>query len=228
MPLVFLMIGSAVCWTLFDRSQFLVRKRFDASDTAILSQVSPVVAVLALYILIGESFTSQKLIAAACIIAANGLVLADRTKAITGLVIVMGLWIFTLQGLAIAFDKIVSPHFAIFLYAALLYGLPGLLNLLLPPLSSSTLFAELRIHGWKLPLLALIDVLGAFFYLAAFRIAEGGSTIIILASVPVLSVLLGLPIRSLVWNLSAALTLLSGLGYLRYGARLLGPSASSL
>ncbi len=51
-----------------------------------------------------------------------------------------------------------------------------------------------------------------------------GKTTTFFQMLTILSVLLGLPIRSLLWNAAALLTVASGVGYLQYGSRLLNHS----
>ena len=187
------MLMASCFYALYDRTQFAVRKYLEASEAALLSQISPVASLLMLWVFLGEQPTSSKILAAAIIITGNGVVMmpngVHRVTFRRGTL--LGVFSFGSLGIALAIDKLGSSGFPVPLYAALIYGLPALLNITVPPLSWRTLKNEARGTLGKIFVLAALNVIGTLGFLLAFRTEEGGKVLLIVSTAALLSVLMG-------------------------------------
>lgn len=192
--LVVAMLIASCFYSLYDRTQFAVRKYLEASEAALLSQISPVASLLTLWIFLGEEPTVSKILAAVLIITGNIVVMMPNggRRVIFRKGTILGVFSFGALGIALAIDKLGSSGFPIPIYAALVYGLPVLVNITTPPLSVKTMKDEAHGILGKLFVLAALNVIGAFGFLFAFRTGEGGKVLLIVSTASLLSVLMGI------------------------------------
>lgn len=189
----FTTLAISICfYALYDRTQFAVRKYLEASHAALLSQITPVCSVLTLWLLAQEQLTPGRMVAMSFIVIGNGIVSEGGWSGWKKQGVLLGLFSFGSLGVAFALDKIASTTFPVPVYAFCVYLLPALFNALIPPISPVILRKQAQGTLGKLFLLAATNVLGAVFYLLAFKTGEGGPVIMIVSSSLIIAVLMSI------------------------------------
>ncbi|MBT3293021.1 DMT family transporter [Candidatus Peregrinibacteria bacterium] len=183
---------SVFFYALYDRTQFAVRKYLQASETALLYQISPVASLLTLWLFLGEEPTLIKILAALFILLGNGIALGPTKSNILKRGVILGLFSFSVLGIALAIDKLGSSIIPIPLYAAAVYALPTIFNISVPPMQIKTIIFESKGKLLKILLLAISNVAATLFLYSAFRLGDGGTVLLIVSSSTLLSVLFGI------------------------------------
>lgn len=188
---VALMLLSTVFYAVFERTQFYARKHIEASTLTILFRFIPVVSVVAAVLFYGDNLTPMRVIAIALIVMGNLLVVFHRQGLRLSAGLPYALVAAISLGLAWANDKHTSVGFSLSLYAFLIWTIPTIYNVLIPPLSLQTLHREFVIGGWKIFLLAVLNVFDYYFLLKALSLADTSQVIPVQSSSTILVVLFG-------------------------------------
>lgn len=212
--------GAVAVYTVYNRFQFTMRRMVEASDAALISQIAPVASLIALYIVAGEELTMAKSLAALCILGGNALIVWQPGGGTSVRGLVMALLLFVCLGIGFAMDKIASASVSLPFYMLLIYFLPAVLTGLTPPIAPSALKKESASALLMLLLLAAVTVIGGLAGLQAFRLAEGGSVILLNSSSSTLTVLLGIVVLReydrLLRKMIAALLVFAGICVLAF------------
>ncbi|GAC1356258.1 MAG: hypothetical protein NVSMB38_37630 [Ktedonobacteraceae bacterium] len=186
-----LTLVATVCYGLSDRLLFTVSKSIEASLLTIIDKLTPVVTFVASGIFLGEGFTLKKLVAVVCILLGNLLVVYKSTVIKFDRAFFLALFAAACLGIGLTIDKRISIAYALPVYAFINFFVPSLYNIFLPPLAFGTIAREFKGAFWKITLLAAMSVLGYYFTLKAFSLAEASKVVPIMSSSTILVVLAG-------------------------------------
>lgn len=186
-----LTVAATVCYGLSDRLLFTVSKSIEASLLTIINKLTPVVTFVASLVFLGEGFTLRKLVAVVFILLGNLLVVYRSTVIKFDTAFFLALFAAACLGIGLTIDKRVSIAYALPMYAFINFFAPVLYNTFLPPLALSTITREFKGAFWKIALLAAISVLGYYFTLKAFSLADASRVVPIMSSSTILVVLSG-------------------------------------
>lgn len=186
-----LTIIATICYGLSDRLLFTISKSIEASLLTIIDKMTPVVTFVASLVFLGESFTLRKLIAVIFILLGNLLVVYKSTVIKFDKAFFLALFAAACLGVGLTIDKRISIAYALPVYAFINFFMPSLYNTFLPPLPLNTITRELKGAFWRIALLAAISVLGYYFTLKAFSLADASKVVPIMSSSTLLVVLAG-------------------------------------
>lgn len=186
-----LLIGGAVLgYGLYERSHFLARKHLDASTTAVLFRLSPVIAFVGSLLFLHEPMTLSKVVGAVLLISASLAIVHKNPQLQLNRSVGIALFSATMLGLAWMLDKPASVHIPASIYTTAMWILP-LPLIAFPALTLKQLATEFRIGGWKVALTAFLNVLAFFLYLKALAMTDASRVIPIVSSSATLVVLGG-------------------------------------
>lgn len=175
---ILLMLVSTVLYALFERSQFYARREIEASRLAVIFRLIPVVALGASVVFLGEAITVTKLVATALVVGGSLLVVDLRVQWKVGRGLLYALVAAFALGLAWTNDKQASVGYSLSLYALLIWWIPIVYNVLIPPIPLKTLKRELVIAGWKpIALLAFVNVFDYYALIKALSLGEASRVI---------------------------------------------------
>lgn len=186
-----LTVVSTICYGLGDRLAFTVSKSIEASLLTIIDKLTPVVTFVASLIFLGESFTLKKLVAVVLILLGNLIVVYKSTIIKFDTPFFLALFAAACLGIGLTIDKRISIAYALPVYAFINFFAPTLYNTFLPPLAFSTIIHEFKGAFWRISLLAAASVLGYYFTLKAFSLADASRVVPIMSSSTILIVLAG-------------------------------------
>ena len=186
-----LTIISTICYGLSDRLLFTVSKSIEASLLTIIDKLTPVVTFVASLIFLGEGFTLKKLIAVVFILLGNLLVVYKSTVIKFDTPFFLALFAAACLGIGLTIDKRISIAYALPVYAFINFFAPALYNTFLPPLGFHTIAQQFKGVYKSIALLAVISVLGYYFTLKAFSLADASKVVPIMSSSTILVVLAG-------------------------------------
>ena len=186
-----LIVGATLGYGLYERSHFLARKELDASTTAILFRLTPVITFIGAILFLREQLTITKLLGAATLIGASLVVVHKNPKLQASRAVWIAIFAATMLGLAGVFDKPASLGIPANLYSIALWGL-SLLIVAFPSISLSQLKTEFIIGGWKVALTAFLNVVGFVFYVQALSLADASLVTPVTSSSGTLTVLAGI------------------------------------
>lgn len=188
---ILLIAAAALFYGLYERTHFLARKHIDASTTAIIFRLSPVIAFIGSLIILKESIELPKLMGAAFLLGSSLLVVHKNPQLKAHRALWIALFSASALGLAWMIDKPASVGIPASFYSVILWTLP-LLIIAFPSLSIHQLAKELKIGGWKIALTAFLNVFGFVLYLKALALADASQVILIAQSSATLVVLGGI------------------------------------
>ncbi len=186
-----LIAAATLGYGLYERTHFLARKHIDASTTAILFRLSPVVTFIGAILFLHEPLTITKLVGAAILIGASLVVVHKNPKLQANRAVWIAIFAAVMLGLAGIFDKPASFGLPANLYSVALWGL-SLLIVAFPSISFSQLKTEFIIGGWKVALTALLNVVGFVLYVQALSLADASLVTPVTSSSGTLTVLAGI------------------------------------
>ncbi len=186
-----LTVISTIFYGLSDRLLFTVSQSIEASLLTIIDKLTPVVTFVASCVLLGEGFTFKKVIAVVFILLGNLLVVYKSTVIKFDKAFFFALISAACLGLGLTIDKRISLAYALPVYAFINFFTPALYNMFLPPLPFRTVTRELKGAFWQIALLAAMSVLGYYFTLKAFSLAEASKVVPVMSSSTILIVLVG-------------------------------------
>lgn len=186
-----LIAGATLGYGLYERTHFLARKELDASTTAILFRLNPVITFVGAIFFLHEPLSVAKLAGAALLIGASLLVTHNNLKLRASRAVWIAIFAATMLGLAGIFDKPASVGIPVNFYSAALWGL-SLIVVAFPSISLSKLKTEFIIGGWKVALTALLNVIGFVFYVQALSLADASLVTPVTSSSGILTVLAGI------------------------------------
>ncbi len=188
--LILTVVGT-ICYALSDRLLFTVSKSIEASLLTIIDKLTPVVTFVASCVLLGESFTLKKVVAVVLILLGNLLVVYKSTVIKFDTPFFLALFAAACLGIGLTIDKRILIAYALPVYAFINFFVPALYNTFLPPLAFSTIAREFKGVFWRIALLAVASVLGYYFTLKAFSLADASRVVPIMSSSTILVVLSG-------------------------------------
>ena len=186
-----LTVLATICYGLSDRLLFTVSKSIEASLLTIIDKLTPVVTFVASLIFLGESFTLKKLVAVVFILLGNLLVVYKSTVIKFDTPFFLALFVAACIGIGLTIDKRISIAYALPIYTLINFFVPMLYNTFLPPLPFRIIAQQFKIAFWRVALLAAISVLGYYFVLKAFSLADASKVVPIMSSSTILVVLAG-------------------------------------
>lgn len=190
-PIIGLTILAIIMYGIFERTQYFIRKRVEASVTSILFQLAYVVSFSLSIIVLGESFTVPKAAGAGLIIGGN-LLIAFKNKQLK---FDRGWWWALVPPIAIGvawtIDKVASSYYPLSLYSTLIWA-AGIIIIVLPKISVRELGWELKNAGGRVWVMAVLSVGNYYLLLKALSMQEASRVIMVFATQGVLVVLAGI------------------------------------
>ncbi|MFA6183694.1 MAG: DMT family transporter [Parcubacteria group bacterium] len=188
--IILLVLLSIILYGTYERIQFYARKEIEVSTITVLFRLAPAITFISSILVLGESFSTKKLIGVILIITATILASYKKTTIKFSKALITVLICAMMLGIAWTIDKkVMSTEFSPQFYSLLIWAAP-LLYIYLPRIPRQDLKTEIYTGSWKIPLLALINVLGYYFQLKATSLADV-SVVIPLISVSTIFIVLG-------------------------------------
>ncbi len=217
LPWIFMVIGMFM-YAMFERGRFLVAKLLDVSILITVENLSLVVAFVGSVFLYSEALTTNKAIGAFLIITSLVLIGFSKTKiknfSLRGLGIAILISVFL--GLGWLLDKKGALYFNPTTYTLLGWTVP-LIFIYLPYFNIKDAIKEAKSSGWKVILMAALNVIGYYLQLKALEIGDATRVIPIVQSYAIFTVLLGIFLlkeKDNLWKKLIAATLAFMGGYL--------------
>lgn len=188
---IVLTIVATLCYSFGDRVVFVVSKSIEASLVTIIDKLTPVVTFVASLIFLGESFTWLKLVAVMFILLGNLLIVYKSAAIKFDVPFLLAVLSAVVLGIGLTIDKHISVAYALPVYAFINFFAPALYNTFLPPIGFSTVIREARVAFWRIAVFAVASVLGYYFTLKAFSLADASRVVPIMSSSTLIVVLAG-------------------------------------
>lgn len=186
-----LILFAIVSYGLYERTHFSARKYMDSSTITILFRLAPMVAFIGSLIFFKESITLRQFVGAALLLSSALLVIHKNPHLKMHRPLLIALFSALMLGIAWMLDKPGSQGLPASLYSFIVWVAPlGIIAL--PSLSIKHLRREAIIGGWKVALLAFLNVLGYFVYLKALSLEDASKIIPITSSAGTLTVIAGI------------------------------------
>lgn len=186
--LIFLAV---VSYGLYERTHFSARKHLDASTIAILFRLATLIAFIGSLLFFKERISVWQLFGAASLLSSAALVIHKNPHLRLHRPLFIALFSAVALGVAWMLDKPGSQGLPASLYSFIIWVAPlGIIAL--PSLSFKQLRREAIIGGWKIALLAFLNVFGYFIYLKALSLENAARIIPITSSTGTLTVLAGI------------------------------------
>lgn len=186
-----LILLAVVCYGLYERSHFSARKHIDASTITILFRLAPLVAFAGSLAFFREHISGQQLLGAALLLSSTALVIHKNPHLRMRRPLFIALFSALTLGIAWMLDKPGSQGLPASLYSFIMWVAPlGIIAF--PKLNLKQLRREAVIGGWKVALLAFLNVFGYFIYLKALTLESATKIIPITSSSSTLTVIAGI------------------------------------
>lgn len=187
---------ATVFFGMYDVFQFFGRKHLEASQSTMLFQLAPIVTFLVAAVFLGEPFTLLKASAIGLVVLGNIVALYRRSGSVS--LRGVGYMLLTAFGLGCAYvaDKFALPHYPLPLYAFITYLVPTIycFFVLLARREVAVIKEETTRGSWRIPILAILGVLGYYFALKTFLLVDVSKAIPVMYSSTILTALLGIVI----------------------------------
>ncbi len=171
-----LLIVSGIAYGLFQRYHFGIRKHIEASVMPIIVMPSGIVGFALAVIWLGEAVTINKLLGYGLIIVATFLVVRPKKGIPINWHSVAAFAIGASLSIAATIDRKVSVNFSSAItYTAVLLFFHALITYI-PYVPVGAIKNEVKSHGWRIPLLAAINVASLVFLISALKLA--GATLV--------------------------------------------------
>ncbi len=186
-----LIILAILCYGLYERWQFIARKRIEASSYAILTRLTPVVAFLGSIFFLRESITAAKVAGVLLITTASLLLVYKNTKLRFDRGLMFGLVCIALIGSAAFIDKPASAHLPASLYSFIVWFFPTFI-VALPRVDIRQFIREFHSGGWKVMVAAFLNVVGYIIFVQTLKLADASRVIPIVSANGIVVVLGGI------------------------------------
>ena len=188
---LFFIVLAIVSYGLYERSHFTARKHIDSSTITILFRLAPLIAFIGSLLFFKERLSVMQLFGAGALISSAALVIHKNPHLKMGRPLLIALFSALMLGVAWMLDKPGSQGLPASLYSFIMWVAPvGIIAF--PSVSLKQLRREVIIGGWKVVLLAFLNVFGYFIYLKALSLEEAIKIIPITSSTGTLTVLAGI------------------------------------
>jgi|GEM_PF-3488166 len=211
--IVILMILSGAGYGIFQRYQFSIRQHIEASVMQLIVTPTSIVGFALAVLFLGETITPLRILGYSLIIASAMLVIKRKGMKLKFSRYVVGaLIIGSALSIGLTLSRAVAPSFSSVLVYTLFIAFAQTMACFLPIVKLKDIQIEAKIHTWKLPFLAVVNLGALFCTIAAIRLAPATKVIPVTASNVVLMTLLGIILlkeRDRVWIklFAAALTM---------------------
>ena len=176
-----LIAGAALGYGLYERTHFLARKHLEASTTAVLFRLSPVIAFVGSIVFLHESLSLLKLLGAILLIGASLTIVRKNPNLRINHAVRIAIFSAAALGGAWMLDKPASAGIPVSFYSTAMWALP-LPLIAFPAMNMKQLQKEFRIGGWKVALTAFLNVFGFVLYLKALSMADASRVVPIISS----------------------------------------------
>jgi drug/metabolite transporter (DMT)-like permease len=186
-----LITGAILAYGLYERSHFLARKQLDASTTAILFRLNPVITFVGALLFLREPFSWDKGIGGALLIGASFVLVHKNPSLRASKAVWIALFSAIALGLAGVLDKPASAELPASLYSVMVWG-GSLPVVAFPAISLRQIKKEFTIGGWKTAVTALLNVCGFILYINALGLADASRVNPVVSSSGTLVVIAGI------------------------------------
>ena len=194
-PLAYIyLLIAALGYGLFERWRMRASQLVDASSGAVISNIGVVIAFIGSVVLAGESLRLEQVAGALLILFALLLVSYQKkngASSISPRAVMGALGIYALMGLGWMFDQSGSRSFSPSFYMMLVWTVPFIF-LVFPIISRKELLQVSRDAGWKLLVLASLNVIGYYLQALALEIEKASFVIPVVNFSTLVAVLSGM------------------------------------
>lgn len=188
---ILLILLAVVSYGLYERSHFSARKHIDASTITILFRLAPLIAFVGSLVFFKERVSAWQLLGTVSLLSSAVIIIHKNPHLKMHRPLLIALFSALMLGIAWMLDKPGSQGLPASLYSFIVWVAPlGIIAL--PSLSLKQLRREAIIGGWKVALLAFLNVFGYFIYLKALSLEGAAKIIPITSSAGTLTVLAGI------------------------------------
>ena len=191
--LLILLFVSGLSYGIFQRYQFTLRKTVEVSVFQTIATPASVVGYILAIAWLGESISLLKCIGYGCILAGLLIVINPKKSDFVFNKSVVAIFLIT-SALSIAgtIDRRVSPQFSSALTYVTILWLFQVVAVGLPFIPLKIMRSELKLHRWRVPLLAATNALALLLTITALRLAPVSRVLPILSSNVIFIALLGI------------------------------------
>ncbi len=213
--LLLLMVLSGICYGLFQRYQFVVRKNLEASELMPVITPTVIVGYVLAIVWLHEPLTAARLAGFALLLAAMAMVVARHSKLRLSRYTLLAVAIGVVLAITSPLDRRVAPHFSqILTYGTMIWLFSAIITFL-PYVKPAAVKKEVLHHGWRLFAIVGINIVATFTALAAIRMAPSSQVQPILSTNIVLVTILSVFVlkeRDHLWlKFAAAVSMTVGL-----------------
>lgn len=186
------LLVASFCYAMFERGRFVAAKLLDASVLTTIVNIAVLVAFIGSLLLYSEPLTTHKLLGGGLIIGALLLVSVNnktRKSPIKGVAVAVAISV--MLGLGWMLDKLGALYFNPSTYNIFVWTIP-IIFIYFPHIKFEVIKNEFKVAGWKVILLAGLNVVGYLMQLKALEVAEATRVIPIVQTSTLFTVLLGI------------------------------------
>lgn len=191
LQIIFLTLVGIVFYGFFNRTEFYSKKYINASTSAIIGKLAPVITFIASILFLKESINFEKIIAAILILGGTIIATYDpknvNLKKGLNYTIIMCVSL----GLAWTVDKVASSYYPLAIYAFITYLIPNIFVIFFPTLSFQSLRKEFKHANWKVVLLATVNVCLYYSLIKAFQYGEASKIMLVYSISGIFIILIG-------------------------------------
>lgn len=189
--IILLTLLGTILFGIFDRFQFFASRDIEASSLAVLYRLTPISTLIASMIFLNEKASLEKILGTILIIIGNVIIVTGYKSIKLNRGLIFALISAITLGLAYTVDKRASVFYPLAIYSLLIYFLPPIYNLLIPPLSLKILVNEVKAASWKIWALGLVSIGGYYSLIYAFSKADVSKVVPISTTSSILTVIAG-------------------------------------
>lgn len=187
-----LLVASGVGYGVFQRYHFSIRKHIEASIMPLVVMPSGIVGFILAVLWLGEPVTQYKIFGYSLIIFASLLIVRPKKGIRLNWYGLAAFAIGASLSIAATLDRRVAPNFSSAItYTAVLLFFHAFVTYL-PYVSPKEMKKELEMQGWRIPVLATINVASLIFLISALKLAQATQVMPVAASNVVATAVLGI------------------------------------
>lgn len=209
LPIILLTITMVFTYGIFNRTEYVAKKHMELSLFNIVAKLAALLTFLLSVLLLKESLTVNKIIAALLILGANFIVFYKKEGIKIDKGIKYALIMSFFLGVSWTIDKVAAPYWSLPIYAFMGYALANIFVIYFPTIPLSTMVKEFKRTNWKIALLAAMASSGYYFLIKAFTAGEASKVILINSTNTFITIILAIII--LKERKDASLKILAGI-----------------
>jgi drug/metabolite transporter (DMT)-like permease len=169
--LTVLLILTGVSYGLFQRFHFVVRRHVEVSRLQTIIAPSSIVGYVLAVIWLNEAVPAVRLFGYALLIISAAFIVDYRKQLNFNKYALLGFLGGACLSVAGTIDKRVSPNFSSAVVYTAYIWLAQSIVVYFPYINKSKVISEFKLHSWKIPIIASVNIIGTYFMISAIRLA---------------------------------------------------------